>query len=317
LNLMIHSDRTALGVSSEEGFLSPKSPFDFSKSLDFLGEFTPMRDDHLIDEQSLTRAVSFGGQTVVFRIRSTGLVKNPRLKYTLYSERALSPGIREAVTDRISFFLSLSDDLESFYRIGYGDVDFAPVLQKYYGLHHVKFITPFECASWAVLSQRYPMGAAQKVKQAIMEKFGTALEVDRRVYRAFPEPSRLARASEDELMPIVRNKRRVEFLMGVARAFSEIDEHFLRTAKYDDVENWLTKVDGIGEWSSKLIMVRGLGRMEKLAVEKRLLKAASSVYGHGKPLAQPRFDQLAEKYGPWKGYWAYYLRASSSMSSVK
>jgi DNA-3-methyladenine glycosylase II len=314
---MIHADRAALGQSTEEGFLTPKSPFDFSKSLDFLGEFTPMREEHLIDEQSLTRAVSFGGQTVVFKIRSIGLIKNPRLKYTLYSERPLSSGIRDAVADRISFFLSLSDDLETFYRIGYGDVDFAPVLQKYYGLHHVKFITPFECASWAVLSQRYPMGAAQKVKQAIMEKFGTALEVERRTYRAFPEPSRLARASIDDLMPLVRNKRRVEFLMGVANAFSEIDERFLRTAKYDEVEKWLSKINGIGEWSSKLIMLRGLGRMEKLAFEKRLLKAASTIYGHGKPLAQPRFEQVAERYGPWKGYWAYYLRASSKMSSVK
>ena len=314
---MIHTDRIALSLSSEEGFLSPRSPFDFSKSLDFLAGFPPMREDHLIDAQSLTRALSFGGQAVVFRIRSTGLIKSPRLKYTLYSERPLSSGIREAVIDRISFFLSLSDDLEQFYRIGYGDVDFAPLLQKYYGLHHVKFTTPFECASWAVLSQRYPMGAAQKVKQAIMEKFGTRLRVDHRPYRGFPEASRLVQASAEELMPLVRNRRRVEFLMGVAKAFSEIDEHFLRTAKYDEVENWLGQINGIGEWSSKLIMLRGLGRMERLAFEKRLLKAASTVYGQGKPLAQARFDQIAERYGPWKGYWAYYLRASSNMSSVK
>jgi DNA-3-methyladenine glycosylase II len=312
---MIHADRTAHFI--EEGFLTPKPPFDFSKSLEFLKEFTPMRDDHLIHEQSLTRAVSLGGQAIVFRIRSTGLIKNPRLKCTLFSERSLPPGTRDAVSDRISFFLSLADDLEPFYRIGYGDVDFAPALQKQYGLHHVKFITPFECACWAVLSQRYPMGAAQRVKQAIAEKFGTELEAEHRTYRAFPEATRLAQATAEELKPLVNNKRRVEFLMGVAKSFSEIDEHFLRTAKYDEVESWLGKINGIGEWSSKLIMIRGLGRMEKLAVENRLLKAASTVYGHGKPMAQARFDQLAERYGPWKGYWAYYLRAASSMSSVK
>lgn len=315
LNAMIHADRKA--SSSEEGLLNPKPPFDFSKSLDFLGEFPPMREDLAIEEQTLTRAVSYGGQAIVFRIRSTGLIKNPRLKYTLFSERPLFTGIRDAMIDRIGFFLSLSDDLEPFYRLGYGDMEFAPILQKQYGLHHVKFITPFECASWAVLSQRYPMGAAQKVKQAITEKFGTALEVESRVYRAFPEPSRLAQATAEELLPLVRNKRRVEFLMGVAKAFSEIDERFLRTSKYDEVEAWLSKINGIGQWSSKLIMIRGLGRMEKLAVEKRLVRAASTVYGHGKPLAQARFDQLAERYGPWKGYWAYYLRAASSMSSVK
>ena len=314
---MIHADRRTSGLFSEEGFLSPKSPFDFSKSLDFLGEFPPMREDHVIDGESLTRALSFGGQAFVSKIRSTGLIKSPRLKYTLYSERPLSSGARDAVLDRISFFLSLSDDLEQFYRIGYGDVDFAPIVQKYYGLHHVKFITPFECASWAVLSQRYPMSAAQKVKQAIMKKFGTSLEVDHQPYRSFPEASRLAQASVEELMPLVRNKRRVDFLIGVAKAFSEIDEHFLRTAKYREVEDWLGNIKGIGQWSSKLIMLRGLGRMEKLAPEKRLFKAASAIYGHGGALTEARFNQIAERYGSSKGYWAYYLRASSSMSSLK
>ena len=103
-------------------------------------------------------------------------------------------------------------------------------------------------------------------------------------------------------------------MIGVAKAFSETDERFLRTAKYEEVEEWLRGIKGIGEWSSRLILLRGLGRMEKLAVENKLLKAASIVYGHGKPLSQNTFDQIAEKYGPWKGYWAYYLRTIAMKS---
>src|SRR5437667_1223657 len=140
---------------SEEGFLSPKSPFDFSKSLDFLRAFTAMRDDQKIDELSLTRAVCIGGQTTVFNVRPTGPIKSPRLKYALSSDRSLTVGVRDAVVDRIGFFLSLADDLEQFYRIGYGDVDFAPVLQRLYGLHQVKFLTPFESACWAVRSEEH------------------------------------------------------------------------------------------------------------------------------------------------------------------
>jgi DNA-3-methyladenine glycosylase II len=299
---------------SEEGFLSPRSPFDFSKSLDFLKAFPPMRDDQKIDELSLTRAVCIGGQTVVFNVRSTGLIKSPRLKYTLSSDRSLTPGVRDALVDRIGFFLSLSDDLEQFYRIGYGDMDFAPVLQKLYGLHQVKFLTPFESACWAVLSQRYPAAAAQRTKQSITEKFGTSLELNGQRYMAFPEPYRLASASEQDLLGIIRNKRRTQFLGSVAKAFTEKDERFLRTAKYEQVEEWLSQIQGIGEWSSKLILLRGLGRMEKIAVEKRLLKAASKVYGRGRTMTQSVLDQMAEKYGPWKGYWAYYLRTAAMKS---
>jgi len=299
---------------SEEGFLSPKAPFDFSKSLDFLRDFPPMRDDQKIDELSLTRAVCIGGQTVVFNVRCTGTIKNPRLKYALSSDRPLTPGVRDAVVDRIGFFLSLSDDLEQFYRIGYGDVDFAPALQRLYGLHQVKFLTPFESACWAVLSQRYPAAAAQRTKQAITEKFGTGLEINGQRYVAFPDPYRLAYVKEDDLDALVRNQRKTQFLIGVAKAFAEKDERFLRTAKYDEVEKWLSEIQGIGEWSSKLILLRGLGRMEKIAVEKRLLRAASKVYGRGRTLTQNVLDQMAEKYGPWKGYWAYYLRTAAMKS---
>src|SRR5260370_35159214 len=172
---LLHAARVVIDLHSEEGFLGPKSPFDFSKSLDFLRDFPPMRDDQKIDELSLTRAVCIGGQTVVFNVRSTGLIKSPRLKYTLSSGRSLTPGVRDAVVDRIGFFLSLADVLEQFYRIGYGDMDFGPVLQKLYGLHQVKFLTPFESACWAVLSQRYPAPAAQRTKQSITEKFGPSL----------------------------------------------------------------------------------------------------------------------------------------------
>ena len=273
-----------------------------------------MRDDQKIDEVSLTRAVCIGGQTVVFKVRSTGLIKSPRLKHIMTSDRSLTPGVRDAVVDRIGFFLSLEDDLEQFYRIGYGDMDFAPLLQKLYGLHQVKFLTPFESACWAVLSQRYPAAAAQRTKQAITEKFGTSLEVNGQRYVAFPEPYRLASASEQDLLAIIRNQRRTQFLAGVAKAFTEKDERFLRTAKYDQVEEWLSQIQGIGEWSSRLILLRGLGRMEKIAVEKRLLKAASKVYGRGRTMTQSVLDQMAEKYGPWKGYWAYYLRTAAMKS---
>ena len=273
-----------------------------------------MLADQKIDELSLTRAACTGGQTVVFNVRSTGLIKSPRLKYSLTSDRSLTPGVRDAVVDRIGFFLSLTDDLEQFYRIGYGDVDFAPVLQKLYGLHQVKFLTPFESACWAVLSQRYPAAAAQRIKQTITEKFGTSLEMNGQRYVAFPEPYRLAYVKETDLEAVIKNQRKTQFLIGVAQAFAEKDEKFLRTAKYDEVEKWLSQIQGIGDWSSKLILLRGLGRMEKIAVEKRLLKAASKIYGRGRTLTQNILDQMAEKYGPWKGYWAYYLRTAAMKS---
>src|SRR5438093_2861594 len=256
-----------MGLYSEEGSLRPTPPFDFAKSLDFLGMFPPMREDQTVSELSMTKAVRVGGRAIVFQLKPTGTIKMPGLKYTLFADHPLSRGLTEVVIDRISFFLSLSDDLDQFYRIAINDSNFAPVLQKLYGLHQVKFLTPFECACWAVLSQRNQLSAARKAKQALLERFGTGLEVNGHVYRAFPEPRQLVEASKEEVKSLLNHERREEYLGQVIKALDELHERFMRTADYDKVEEWLKNIKGIGEWSARLILMRGLGRMEKGAVQ--------------------------------------------------
>jgi DNA-3-methyladenine glycosylase II len=110
----------------------------------------------------------------------------------------------------------------------------------------------------------------------------------------------------------IRNDRRAEYLIEIARAFSEADEEFLKTAPDEEVEAWLRNIKGIGEWSATFIMVRGLGRMEYVPLtETRLLEAASKVYGHGTELGREELKSLAERYGIWQGYWAHYLRVGN------
>ena len=113
-------------------------------------------------------------------------------------------------------------------------------------------------------------------------------------------------------MKVIRNDRRTEYLLAIARAFSEVKEEFLKTAPDEEVEAWLRNIKGIGEWSATFIMVRGLGRMERVPLtETRLFEAASKVYGHGKELSREELKRLAERYGQWQGYWAHYLRVGT------
>ena len=296
----------------ETGTLTPIPPFDFSKSLQFLGIFGPTKNEQTVATHSLTKAISIDGQTVVFQLTSIGTTEKPELEYSLFSAKPFSQAMENAVVERITFFLSLKDDLQPFYRLGRADPDFAPIIEHLYGYHQVKFLTPFENACWAVLTQRNPMKIAQQTKQALVEKYGSSLEVSGSVYWAFPEPMQIAVVDESELLKLIRNDRRTEYLVAVARAFSEADEEFLKTASDEAVEAWLRNIKGIGEWSATFIMVRGLGRMERIPLtEARLFEAASRVYGHGEELSRVDLMRLADKYGPWQGYWAHYIRVAS------
>jgi DNA-3-methyladenine glycosylase II len=296
---------------STTGTLSPAPPFDFEKSLEFLGLFGPMQGEQTAAPDSLTKALSVNRRPIVFQLTSTGETENPRLGYTLFSDQPIDALVQRTAADRIAFFLSLADNLRPFYAIGRDDPVFAPVVERLYGYHQVKFLTPFECACWAILTQRNAMPIARQMKQALVERFGGSLELNGVRYETFPEPICLA-ADPSDLQNLIRNGRRAEYLGDVARAFSEVDEAWLRAAPYEDVEAWLHGIKGIGAWSAAFVMLRGLGRMERIPItEGKIPEDVSKLYGNGQMLSVAAIQRIAAPYGAWQGYWAHYVRVAA------
>ena len=306
--------------------LPPTPPFDFNKSLDFLLGFSPTRDEQSLAARVLTKAMMVAGQVVVFEVRSTGTVEAPELECRLHSDQPLGEATLAAARDRLSFFLSLDDDLRPFYALAQADPAMAPEVQRLYGMHQVKFPTPFENAAWAVLTQRAPIPLARKMKQAIVERFGGSLELAGARYWAFPEAAALAAAPVAALAELIHNpsnrsgagERKAQYLAAVSAAFAGVDEAFLRAGDYEAVLAWLRAIKGIGEWSADFILLRGLGRMQQLhfatasVFEKRMSAAVSRVYAPGRALTGEQMAPLAERYGDQQGYWALYLRTGES-----
>ena len=217
---------------TETGYLTPTPPFDFARSLEFLGSFAPMQGEQTTAARALTKATYVEGQIISFQLTSTDTVDAPKLEYTLFSEQPISDAVKHTAVDRVSFFLSLDDDLRPFYQIGLDDPDFAPIVQELYGYHHVKFLTPFESACWAVLTQRNHKNIAQRMKQALTRTYGGDINVQGSTYQAFPEAAQLVDMSESELLTVVRNARKAEYLAAVSKAFYEVDEEFLESITY-------------------------------------------------------------------------------------
>jgi DNA-3-methyladenine glycosylase II len=306
-----------LSLYSFEGKLKPVAPFDFSKSMEFLSDFSPMQNEQGVKSGGFTKAVQVNGQTVGFEVTDEGTVENPKLTFTAYSETKFTDQTKESVANRISFFLSLQDNLKEFYEIAKTDQYIQPAIKQFYGHKQVKFLTPFEIACWAILAQRIPLNVARKMKENIVKKAGGKITLKDNEYFSFPEASTLAAASA-ELPLLVPNKRKAEYLSGVAEAFCKVDEQWLRTAPYDEVHDWLTGIKGIGDWSANFVMIRGLGRMEELSnIEPQLALDVGRVYG-GKqePMQNEGVCEIAARYGKWKGYWAYYLRIYAEFAYV-
>ena len=294
----------------------PRAPFDFDKSLGFLHGFGPTAGEQALADTVLTKAVTLHDHAVAFEVQNKGTIEEPQLAYSLYSEQPLSEEDHGAITDRMRFSLSLDDDLQPFYAIGQADPQFAPLIERLYGLHQPKFLTPFEIACWAVLGQRVPWRMAHRTKMALVERWGTSISLKGQVYRAFPEPQQLAAVEPGELAAMVRNERKVEYLRSVTQFFNEVDEQFLRSGPYDEVAASIRGIRGIGEWSAHFILVRGLGRMEHVSsTDKELLKAASNIYNDGQPISAEKLQQILDRYAETQGYWAFYARNASFDSS--
>lgn len=291
-----------------EGTIRPVAPFDFDQALDFIVTFPPMHGEQVVSEKSLTRAAWASQTPVAFRLSATGTVEEPELRYELHTDEDLSENDVAALVRRIEIYLSVYDDLRRFYELIDSDPPFVAVRRELYGYHQVKFLTPFENACWTILSQRNLLGVAQHMKRTMIQEFSAGVELDGREFWPFPGARAVVEASVEDLTRLLRNRRRAEYVHAAAVAFSEVDEAFLREGSYDEVSRWLRGIPGVGDWSAAFIMVRSLGRMERIVYgDRTLMRIAGSVYGLSQPSADD-VQRFADHYGDLQGYWAHYLR---------
>jgi DNA-3-methyladenine glycosylase II len=282
------------------GTLGVVEPFDLRTSIRFLRGFGACRGDQVLTEDSLTKAISIGGQAVVFQVRP-GRVG---LDYVLHSDRPIPEGLRERVCAQVDGYLSLSDDLSGFYARAAGDHPrFAALVSALRGLHQVRFLTLAEIGVWAVLSQRTPKNVSTALKRRITVMFGRELSFEGTQFRAFPELTDLAGLGPADWLAIVKNARKAEYLAAVVAGLLDIGEDYLRSAPYAAATKALRGIRGVGEFSAAAILLRGLGRMDFVPLEMpNFMDATAQVYGPGDHNAAIR-----ARYGTHLGYWAYYL----------
>lgn len=286
------------------------APFDLAHSLTFLQCFGPMRGEQTVTRETLTKALSCGGQAVVVRVRQKGGCDRPTLDVDLHASRPLGEGRWRDALGRVRRFLGADEDLAPFYARAAQDPGIADVATKLRGLHHVRFPSPFEAACWAVINQRVGQDSARATKAALVQRAGVRLDVEGAAHWAFPEPAAIVDLGEGEIARLIPGSQRARAVFEVARAFASVDEAFLREAPVERVRDWLRAIHGVGPFTSSFVLYRGLGRFDGAPlVAPRLAAIASKRYR--RPLDPQEVSRMAGDYGPWGGHWMLYLWASS------
>jgi len=293
-----------MSVHEVTATVEPAQPYSLRMSSSFLCRFPATLGEQIAEPNQMVKAWRIEQETVAADVSQ---LASGALRVRLVSNGTLSEAVIERALDRVGFYLSLDDEIAEFYALAESDPDMMPLIERARGYHQVKIPSPIEHLCWAILVQRVPMPLAKKMKATIVGEFSNVIDVDGTQLVAFPSVDQLGSLSEQDWLRLTGNARKSKYLFGSVQRIAGVDEQFLRTGPFEEVEKFLLSLPGIGPWSASFLMVRGLGRMERMPADPEALRAASRAYG--RPIDEGEFDRIAEHYGEWRGYWGHYLRA--------
>jgi DNA-3-methyladenine glycosylase II len=221
-------------------------------------------------------------------------------------EQAVGPPADPArVVAQAARIVSADRDGEAYAALCRADPVLAPVFARAPGFRPANFHSPYEAAVWSIVSARRPRSQAITLRQRLAEAYGTVLTVAGQPVPVVPTPSRLR---EVEQLPGVPPDR-IPRLHAIAEAAQrgDLDLDRLTALELQAAKAQLQQLPGIGPFYSSLIMVRGCGLTDVLAVEPQVLNHLEPTYGRGVDAAE--LERLAEAWRPWRTWVLVMLRA--------
>ncbi len=215
----------------------------------------------------------------------------------------------DAVRRQVARVLSLDHDGNEFSAIGERDPVIGRLQQIAPGLRPPLFYSPYEAAAWSVLSARRPAREMMAVRQRLSEAHGTVFELGGQRLAAFPTPEALLDIATFPAIPADKISR----LHGVAEAAIAgrlASAHLLELGP-EAAAAELQQIKGIGPFYSSLIVIRGTGFADVLAVaEPRALALTARLYGLDEPVSAARFAEIAEPWKPVRTWAVVLIRAA-------
>lgn len=288
--------------------INPVPPFSFDLSA---GIFTE-GDEHIhkYENGSFWQVIRPNGKPVLVSLRSTGTVDEPELSVNLTPDEALSDDdIRMAgVIVRDLFNMNL--DLLPFYEAVNGDRVMTKIAQQLRGLRNPSTATVFEALVDSIVEQQISLKVAWSLEQRLIETFGDKLSLGDKIYYAFPESEKLARATIEELRSCGLSTRKSEYIRDLVKLIQKgLDlEKFKDYQDPDMIIEELRRIRGVGVWTAELAMVRGMSKLDAMPADDLGLRRCISHYYCGdRKITGDQARKVAEAWKGWRGLASFYL----------
>lgn len=182
------------------------------------------------------------------------------------------------------------------------DAVLAPVIEKFAGDRLRGSGDAFRTLANAIVGQQISVAAAAGIWRRFLERYPG------------PTAEAVAAADAEELRSCGLSIRKVEYLLGIARATLDgtLDDRKLSAASDDEVRATLCALRGVGPWTAEMYLIFHLRRPDVLPLgDIGLHRAARRIYrwpeGEDAARTRQRLLELGETWKPWRTVAVWYL----------
>lgn len=268
---------------------------------------------HKVLPGALRKAVVIDGESFLLHLegRDNGLAVN-------VLNRSPREGQKIKLRQYLQDWFDMERDIRPFYKLLSVDDALRYMPVRYHGLRLVGIPDLFEALAWSIIGQQINLSFAYKIKRRLVERFGESISYRGDQYFLFPRVEKIADASPAELKAMLLSVRKVDYLIGLAKAFmtSAISKAKLQLLpNHEARRNTLTMIKGVGEWTANYALMKCLRDPCVPYGDAGLIKALLVHNLINDKRDREGMERLFSKFSEWKGYLVFYLWRSLSVSS--
>ncbi|GGD67057.1 DNA-3-methyladenine glycosylase family protein [Paenibacillus nasutitermitis] len=288
--------------------LYPPEPFSFQAVLGYLSR-SSKECMFAVTGGQVTRLVPVGDEHILVRLSGA---EDGSIRIDFAGDAPLPEAhVREAVASYVWEWFDLERDLKPFYDMAEGNPLLQNAIEKHYGLRIIGIHQLFEALCWGVMGQQINLAFAYTLKKKFVETFGESVEWEGQSYWIFPEPSRIAGLSVEDLTPLQLTGKKSEYLIGIASLMDSgqlSKEKLLALGELQAIEKELVGIRGIGPWTANYVLMRCLRIPTAFPIaDVGLHNAIKHVMNlENKPTLQ-QIREFSAPWGEWLSYSTFYL----------
>jgi len=279
-----------------------QSPYDFPLTLRVINSYSKPKEE-IVD--TLQIGARIGGKPAVITVRITG---DGEFDISSY------PAHPAAEVNAIVGWVLFADlALQPFYALTEGHPVFSGVVKDLAGLKPMRPASLLEMAVIVITEQQISLAAAGSIRSRLVARYGDLLEG----VWVFPDASRLAGATVEDLRACGYSQRKAEYILEFARQVADgrLDLESLKDLPDEVVRNTLVALRGWGPWSANYFLVRGLARPDCLPSDDLAIRGVVGRYlGDGTRASVAQVEQLLAPFAPYRGMAAFYLEAHARLA---